>query len=263
MNESFSLVQLVSFLLGADFFFSLFSVMDQEKASVENEIHLTPPSFLFSNETELLDSTTFMLPESTNGRMLPQLHILKGPPQTHRIVSLMHIPLKSSDEKKKSYKKWTKDEDEELKKLFSIHGAEKWSTIAELMTTSRSNKQCRERWAHHLSTDVKKCKHWSAEEEQIMIDIHGEDGNCWSKMSQKLVNRTPYMIKNHFYSTKTRAKLAFTKNHLNTMTAKHDESTLLFDYCFQLVLAEYKRQKKRNQPLKHSRERKRRKTNSE
>lgn len=44
---------------------------------------------------------------------------------------------------------WTKEEDAKLVGLVARHGSEKWVVIASEMST-RSGKQCRERWHNHL-----------------------------------------------------------------------------------------------------------------
>ncbi|XP_027904433.1 transcription factor MYB3R-5-like [Vigna unguiculata] len=50
---------------------------------------------------------------------------------------------------------WTKEEDDKIIELVSIHGSTKWSLISQSLP-GRIGKQCREQWCNHLSPDIKK-----------------------------------------------------------------------------------------------------------
>ncbi len=50
---------------------------------------------------------------------------------------------------------WSKEEDTILKNIVEETGANNWASIAEKIT-SRTGKQCRERWHNHLRDGVNK-----------------------------------------------------------------------------------------------------------
>lgn len=113
---------------------------------------------------------------------------------------------------------WTKEEDEKLLKEIQLHGASKWSTIAEYLGMNRNGKQCRERWFNHLNPNIKK-GWWTPEEEKIIIETHNAFGNCWSKISKQLPGRPANLIKNHYNSTLKRIVAEKKKEILKSVTS--------------------------------------------
>ena len=65
---------------------------------------------------------------------------------------------------------WTEIEEARLVELVKIHGAQKWSVIANALP-GRIGKQCRERWHNHLNPDINKTP-WTFEEDQKILDAH-------------------------------------------------------------------------------------------
>ena len=79
-----------------------------------------------------------------------------------------------------SKKPWTKDEDEQLKKLVHVNGTGSWTIVSELLT-ERTGKQCRERWFNHLNPAINKSE-WTPEEDNVLISMQKVFGNQWSKV---------------------------------------------------------------------------------
>jgi len=69
---------------------------------------------------------------------------------------------------------WTREEDTDLAAAVARHGPRKWSLIATIVS-SRTEKQCRERWFNHLRPEVKKGG-WTPEEDALIVASVAELG---------------------------------------------------------------------------------------
>ncbi|KAI7725167.1 hypothetical protein M8C21_023953, partial [Ambrosia artemisiifolia] len=69
----------------------------------------------------------------------------------------------------------------------------------------RCGKSCRLRWTNYLRPDLKRGL-LSEYEEKMVIDLHAQLGNRWSKIASNLPGRTDNEIKNH-WNTHIKKKL--------------------------------------------------------
>nr|QHG11463.1 R2R3-MYB transcription factor 35 [Taxus chinensis] len=92
---------------------------------------------------------------------------------------------------------WTSAEDAILVEYVKKHGEGNWNAVQKQSGLFRCGKSCRLRWANHLRPNLKKGA-FTAEEEQIIIELHGKLGNKWARMAAQLPGRTDNEIKNYW-----------------------------------------------------------------
>ncbi|XP_062985930.1 myb-related protein A isoform X3 [Elgaria multicarinata webbii] len=84
--------------------------------------------------------------------------------------------------------KWTRDEDEKLKKLVEQHGTSDWTFIAGHLQ-NRSDFQCQHRWQKVLNPELIKGP-WTKEEDQRVIELVQKYGpKRWSLIAKHLKGR--------------------------------------------------------------------------
>lgn len=105
---------------------------------------------------------------------------------------------------------WTKEEDSTLENLVNRTGPRNWTALAAHMT-SRSGKQCRERWLNHLDPSIKKGP-WSQEEDDRLVMLHSSIGNKWSEIAKHIPGRTDNSLKNRWNSTLRRKVQGISRN---------------------------------------------------
>ncbi|XP_070842426.1 myb-related protein A [Chaetodon trifascialis] len=105
----------------------------------------------------------------------------------------LHSPDPESKEKNKDKKilckvKWSRDEDEKLKKLVEQHGTDSWKLIANFFP-GRTDGQCQHRWQKVLNPELVKGP-WTKEEDQKVIDlVHKYGPKRWSVIAKHLQGR--------------------------------------------------------------------------
>lgn len=97
---------------------------------------------------------------------------------------------------KSQRRKFTPEEDEQLRRLVEENGARKWDHIASSMP-GRTGRQCRDRYQNYLCPGISRDE-WTPEEEQLLIQKHEEFGSHWSKISRFFQGRTGTALKNRW-----------------------------------------------------------------
>ncbi|KAK4480089.1 hypothetical protein RD792_013146 [Penstemon davidsonii] len=100
---------------------------------------------------------------------------------------------------------WTADEDKKLISFILTNGQCCWRAVPKLAGLLRCGKSCRLRWTNYLRPDLKRGL-LSESEEKMVIDLHAQLGNRWSKIASHLPGRTDNEIKNH-WNTHIKKKL--------------------------------------------------------
>ena len=77
---------------------------------------------------------------------------------------------------------WTSTEDAILVDYVKKHGEGNWNAVQKHSGLFRCGKSCRLRWANHLRPNLKKGA-FTAEEEQVIIELHAKMGNKWARMA--------------------------------------------------------------------------------
>ncbi|XP_052190247.1 transcription factor MYB20-like [Diospyros lotus] len=100
---------------------------------------------------------------------------------------------------------WTTEEDRKLVNFIFANGHCCWRALPKLAGLLRCGKSCRLRWINYLRPDLKRGL-LSEQEEKLVIDLHEQLGNRWSKIASHMPGRTDNEIKNH-WNTHIKKKL--------------------------------------------------------
>jgi hypothetical protein len=84
-----------------------------------------------------------------------------------------------------------------------------WEKCASrFVTSARTGKQCRERWANVLNPMAKHDDDWGSEEIDLLIDLHRQYGKKWREIAKRCPGRSTNKVKNLFYSCERRVRRA-------------------------------------------------------
>jgi hypothetical protein len=93
-------------------------------------------------------------------------------------------------------REFTVPEDVQLRYLVSLYGDSDWARVAAEMS-GRSKRQCRERWRHYLSPDLK-TDPFTEEEDQRLREGIKAVGQRWLALSSAFPGRTDTSLKNRW-----------------------------------------------------------------
>ncbi|KAG9347666.1 hypothetical protein JZ751_005238 [Albula glossodonta] len=97
-------------------------------------------------------------------------------------------PLPKTGKRHLGKTRWTREEDEKLKKLVEHHGSEDWKVIASFLP-NRTDVQCQHRWQKVLNPELIKGP-WTKEEDQRVIELVQKYGpKRWSVIAKHLKGR--------------------------------------------------------------------------
>ena len=91
---------------------------------------------------------------------------------------------------------WSPPEDERLRCAVHWYGTTGWAMHAQYVS-SRTAKQCRERWFNHLSSRIN-TDAWSPQEQRLLFDLVEKWGTAWSRISKCFSGRTSNAVKNMY-----------------------------------------------------------------
>lgn len=90
---------------------------------------------------------------------------------------------------------WTKEEDEILLNSINLDGRKNWKYIATLLK-SKTPIQCFYRF-RKINPEITKSK-WTADEDELLLNLHKTYGNNWSKIAKLMRTRGPKQIRDRF-----------------------------------------------------------------
>jgi hypothetical protein len=137
------------------------------------------------------------------------LHLLRSGDHPNWTDLSSHFPGKTAQQVSERWSKvvdpalvkgsWTRQEDETILDYVAQYGTKNWAKLADMLP-GRIGKQCRERWRNHLDPDNNHAP-WTAEEDDMLIELHQQYGNQWVKMASIMKGRSDNHIKNRWNST--------------------------------------------------------------
>ena len=142
---------------------------------------------------------------------------------------------------------WSKSEDKVLKTAVKLHGIEDWAAVAGYIrkysrtkTSSKTQKQCKERWSNRLNPEVH-LSPLSKDEINKLFSLHMEVGNRWANIASELPGRTDNVIKNWFLCKLRKIVRSIKKENATIEVPKNSEELAqelyMLDYLYKYYLS--------------------------
>jgi hypothetical protein len=103
----------------------------------------------------------------------------------------------SPDPSECNRRRFSKEEDEKLRRLIRQYGTHAWGTVSSYMT-DRTARQCRHRYKNYLMEGHQKLA-WTPAEEELVISKHREFGPKWVRIATFLQGRSGNDVKNRWH----------------------------------------------------------------
>ena len=112
---------------------------------------------------------------------------------------------------------WSELEDEVLVAIVSGVGAKRWNAVLHEFRqvfpgTTKTYKQCRERWFNHANPTIRKGP-YSPEEKQEVYKLHQQYGNRWNLIARAMTGRSDSSIKTFFYAEIKKVLRNYNRSH--------------------------------------------------
>lgn len=149
------------------------------------------------------------------GNEILQINEIQGLPfssEDHN-PNLPIIKIKDHHKRKKVI--WTKEEDERIVSFVKRFG-KSWTELSKIYP-SKTPKQYREHYVNSLQGNYNKNKHFTAEEDAIILNFVNQNGNQFTTLEKLLPGRAGTSIKNRYHFLRNRSKNSpYSPNGINT-----------------------------------------------
>jgi hypothetical protein len=111
---------------------------------------------------------------------------------------LMHRASRAQPTRKAVPRRWTKEEDEALRKAVRMHQEKNWKAIA-ARVPGRNHTQCLQRWTKVLAPGLVK-GHWSKYEDDLLKSLVASENKNWGEVAAKIPGRTSKQCRERWHN---------------------------------------------------------------
>ena len=137
---------------------------------------------------------------------------------------------------------WTDEENKYLIDLIQGKKRMSWNEVAvslsEKCGTSKTGKQCRERYRNYANPALEKSE-WKSQEKLLFLVLHQIYGNQWSNIAKHLNQRSDVVVKNYFYSITRKAMKYFKMHSIPASLLKKSEKFYLIFSILEHIRVQY------------------------
>ena len=125
--------------------------------------------------------------------------------------------------KTKNIRRFTQEEDDQLKELVKLYGESNWIMISCKME-HRNSRQCKDRWEEYLSPTTNRTP-WSKEEELRLMTLVSQYGKKWLFLSKFFDRRPDSQIRNKFKTIEHKFQSMKIPQFNNVITSNSNNTT--------------------------------------